>query len=84
MAKAKTYKYTHKRFDAHEQPIAWDAGVITGDTAEAVKHRLVERFGLQDWNAWACTANCTYQRTHKPTPERPYRGFLTLEPIHLE
>ena len=79
-----TYRYTHKRFDTHEQPIAWDTGVISADTAEAVKDRLTERFGLQDWNGWTCTANGTHQRTHTPTPKRPYRGVLILEPIQLE
>ena len=78
------YRYTHKRFDTYEQPIAWDTGVISADTAEAVKDRLTERFGLQDWNGWTCTANGTHQRTHTPTPKRPYRGVLILEPIQLE
>ena len=77
----RSFRYTHKRFDAHEQPIAWDAGVIS---TEAVKDRLTARFGLQDWNDWTCTANGTHQRTHTPTPARPYRGVLILEPIQLE
>ena len=80
----RSYRYTHKRFDTHEQPIAWDAGVISGETGEAVKDRLTERFGLKDWNAWTCTASGTFQRTHTPTPERPYRGVIIVERIKAD
>lgn len=78
------YRFTHKRFDTHDQIIKHDTGTLSGHSAKEVKHRAVRRFGLQAWNSWTCTAHGTFQRTHTPTPERPYRGVLTLEPIKME
>ena len=77
----RSYRYTHKRFDAQQQLICRDGGIITGTTPEAVKERLTARFGLQDWNCWTCTCDGTHQRTHTLTPQRPYRGVITVAPI---
>lgn len=77
----RTYRYTHKRLGDHDRIITYNCGNITGHTAKEIKHRLVKRFGLQAWESWTCTVHGTYQKTHPWTPERPYRGLITVEPI---
>ena len=78
------FRYTHTRSNREGERIAHDTGTIEGHTAKSVKHFLVRRFKLQTWGPWTCLPNGKYQRTHIWTPERPYRGIITVAPIEKE
>ena len=75
------YRCIHKRYNDQNTLFRHDVVTLCGNTLKAVKDRAEQCFGLHDWNGWACTAKGTHQRTHTPSPECPYRGVLTLEPL---
>ena len=75
------YRCTYTQHDTNDSLMEHTVAILAGVSSEAVKLRAGERFGLGDWNPWTCTADGAFQRTHTPTPERPYRGIITLEPI---
>ena len=76
-----TYRCTYTSHDPQDRLLEHTVAILAGVSTETVKVRAGERFRLGDWNSWTCTAKGAFQRTHTPTPERPYRGILTLEPI---
>ena len=75
------FRYTHTRYNREGEVIADDTGTLKGYTPKAVKLALVKRFHLQAWSSWTHLPNGKYQRIHIWTPERPYRGSITLKPI---
>ena len=76
------YQFTQTRYDAHDSLILHEVGEVEGYTEKQIKISLVKRCGLQAWESWTCLADGTYQRVHIFNEDRPYRGIITVRPIH--
>ena len=76
----KHFRYTHTRHNEQGTVLVHDVATLIGTDRE-VKERLEARLALEDWTAWSYLPNGTHQRTHAPTPDRPYIGYLCVKPM---
>ena len=76
------YQFTQTRYDEHDSVILHEVGEVEGYTEKQIKHSLVRRCGLQAWESWTCLTDGTFQRIHIFNEDRPYRGIITVRPLH--